>query len=69
MLSLIDEFYRDVGFDDNPNDPQLKVYNRIEALSQACKLGNVDCIRKAVTQFQNWRTNPNPDKENTLVFI
>lgn len=69
MLWLLEDFYHDVGFEDNSNDPQLKVYNRIEILRYACKLGNVDCIRRAVTQFQNWKTNPNPDKENSYVYV
>lgn len=68
MLNLLQDFYRDIGFEDNANDPQLKVYNRLEVLTQACKLGNLDCIRNSVIQFDNWKRNPNPDKSNEFVF-
>lgn len=64
MLNLIEDFYKDIGFEDNPNDPQLKTYNRMEVLSHACKLDYIDCVRNAVLQFENWRASPNPDHFN-----
>lgn len=62
--SLIDGAYKELGFTDSANDPQLVVYNRLDVLWRACKLEVVDCIVNAVRQFENWRNSPDPDKLN-----
>lgn len=58
------DLYEDTGFMDNATDGHLRVFKRVEVLKWACTLGHEDCVRNAVTQFQNWRTSPNPDKNN-----
>lgn len=67
MLALIKNLYEDTGFVDHSKDSQLQVYSRIEVLKWACKLGHEDCISNSVRQFQNWRSSPQPDKDNPLV--
>lgn len=52
------------GFADNPKDDQLVIYKRFNLLSCACELGHYDCVRNAVVQFQNWRSTPQPEKNN-----
>lgn len=69
MLALIKNLYEDTGFVDHSKDSQLQVYSRIEVLKWACKLGHEDCISNSVRQFQNWRSSPQPDKDNPLVFV
>ncbi|KAB0800418.1 hypothetical protein PPYR_06158 [Photinus pyralis] len=66
LSSLLKEVYAHVGFEDSPKDSQLTVYNRMEVLWRACLLGNIDCIRNAVTYFHNWRTAPNSDQYNPI---
>jgi len=64
MLGLLENLYKHTGFTDNPNDPQLTVYKRINILNWACSLGYDDCVRNSVLQFQNWRSSPDPDQNN-----
>lgn len=66
ILSLIEKLYDETGFVDNASDPQLTVYKRVEVLRWACSLGHEDCVRNAVTQFQNWRSSPQPDRNNPI---
>nr|CAD7438146.1 unnamed protein product [Timema bartmani] len=66
LLGLVDNLYRQTGFTDNPSDPQLTVYKRVNVLSWACLLGFDDCVRNSVTQFQNWMSTPNPDRNNPI---
>nr|CAD7394984.1 unnamed protein product [Timema cristinae] len=66
LLVLVDNLYRHTGFTDNPSDPQLTVYKRVNVLSWACLLGFDDCVRNSVTQFQNWMSTPNPDRNNPI---
>lgn len=66
VLKLLDNVYKQVGFKDNPGDPQLTVFTRVDVLTWACNLGHEDCIRNAVTQFHNWRNTPNPNVNNPI---
>ncbi|XP_031848716.1 suppressor of ER stress-induced death [Nomia melanderi] len=66
ILKLIDNVYKQVGFKDNPDDPQLTVFTRINVLTWACKFGHEDCIQNARKQFYNWRNMPDPDKNNPI---
>lgn len=66
VLSLINKLYDETGFVDNVSDPQLTVYKRVDVLRWACSLGHEDCVRNAVTQYQNWRSSPQPDKNNPI---
>ncbi|XP_066591926.1 aminopeptidase N [Prorops nasuta] len=65
-LKLLDNVYKQVGFKDSINDPQLTVFTRINVLNWACDFGHDDCVRNAVAQFQNWRTTPNPNENNPI---
>ncbi|XP_075230574.1 aminopeptidase N-like [Lycorma delicatula] len=66
LLELMTVLYEDTGFMDSLSDSQLRVYKRVEVLKWACALGHEDCVRNAVTQFQNWRSSPHPDKNNPI---
>ncbi|PNF37827.1 hypothetical protein B7P43_G09236 [Cryptotermes secundus] len=66
MLGLLENLYKHTGFTDNPNDPQLTVYKRVNILNWACSLGHEDCVRNSVLQFQNWRSSPDPDRNNPI---
>lgn len=64
VLHLISPLYKTTGFNDNPKDDQLVIYKRYHLLSCACELGHSDCVRNAVAQFQNWKSLPQPEKNN-----
>ncbi|XP_012148075.1 suppressor of ER stress-induced death [Megachile rotundata] len=66
ILKLLDNVYKQVGFKDNPGDPQLTVFTRIDVLTWACNFGHEDCIQNAVKQFYNWRNTPNPTQNNPI---
>ncbi|XP_039289965.1 aminopeptidase N isoform X2 [Nilaparvata lugens] len=66
LLQLVARLYEDVGFMDNMTDSQLRVFKRVDVLKWACTLGHEDCVRNAVTQFQNWRSSPYPDRNNPI---
>ncbi|XP_063230213.1 aminopeptidase N-like [Bacillus rossius redtenbacheri] len=66
MLQLIQQLYEHTGFTDSPSDQQLTVYKRINVLNWACTLGYEDCVLNSKRQFQNWRSTPNPDKNNPI---
>ncbi|GLG93866.1 Uncharacterized protein GBIM_01196 [Gryllus bimaculatus] len=66
MLGLVQRLYEHTGFTDNPTDPQLTVYKRVNVLSWSCSLGLDDCVRHSVTLFQNWRSTPDPDANNPI---
>ncbi|XP_022181225.1 aminopeptidase N-like isoform X1 [Myzus persicae] len=66
VLHLISPMYKITGFADNPRDDQLVIYKRSNLLSCACELGHTDCVRNAVAQFQNWKSNPQPEKNNPI---
>lgn len=67
MLALMKGLYEETGFVDLSTDSQLQVYSRVEVLKWACLLGHEHCISNSVRQFQNWRSSPQPDKDNPLV--
>ena len=66
VLKLLDNVYKQVGFKDNPGDPQLTVFTRIDVLTWACNFGHGDCVQNAMTQFYNWRNTPNPNQNNPI---
>nr|XP_033334550.1 aminopeptidase N isoform X2 [Megalopta genalis]XP_033334551.1 aminopeptidase N isoform X2 [Megalopta genalis] len=66
ILKLIDNVYKQVGFKDNPDDPQLTVLTRINVLTWACNFGHEDCVQNARSQFYNWRNMPNPNRNNPI---
>ncbi|XP_050422404.1 aminopeptidase N isoform X2 [Adelges cooleyi] len=66
VLHLISPMYKETGFADNLKDDQLVIYKRFNMLSCACELGHLDCVRNAVAHFQNWRSTPQPEKNNPI---
>ena len=66
VLKLLDNVYKQVGFKDNPGDPQLTVFTRIDVLTWACNFGHDDCVQNAMNQFHNWRNTPNPNQNNPI---
>lgn len=65
-LQLLDRVYKKVGFTDNPNDPQLTVFTRIDILTWACMYGHQDCVNNARTQFNRWRDSEDPNGVNPI---
>ena len=65
-LKLLDNVYRQVGFKDNIDDPQLTVFTRIDVLNWACTFGHEDCVRNAVSQFTSWRATADPSRNNPI---
>ncbi|XP_025832297.1 aminopeptidase N [Agrilus planipennis] len=66
MLDLTEKLYHEIGFKEKPTDSQLTIYTRFALLWRVCLLGNLDCVRNAVIQFQNWRMSPDPDRHNPI---
>ncbi|XP_018306516.1 puromycin-sensitive aminopeptidase-like protein [Mycetomoellerius zeteki] len=64
MLKLLNNAYKQVGFIDKLEDPQMTVFNRINILNWACYLDHENCVMKAVQYFKYWRNTPNPDINN-----
>ncbi|XP_076823238.1 aminopeptidase N-like [Clavelina lepadiformis] len=54
LLYLIQPLYDNVTWTDTGN--YLHKYQRVNAISTACSYGNEDCISKAASQFQLFRT-------------
>lgn len=59
--------YQKLGFSESESQSNsvLDVYNRLEVIARACKLGVRDCIVKSYQQFQTWKNSPYPDKTNS----
>ncbi|XP_014203834.1 aminopeptidase N [Copidosoma floridanum] len=66
VLKLLHNVYNKVGFKDIPEDPQLKVFTRIDVLSWACGFGHEDCVRNAIQQFGSWRDSADPNRDNPI---
>lgn len=66
ILKLIDNVYNQVGFRDNPDDPQLTVFTRYDVLAWACRLGHEDCVRSAVNHYSSWQNSSDPDGRNPI---
>ncbi|KAG5305888.1 AMPN Aminopeptidase, partial [Pseudoatta argentina] len=66
MLKLLDNAYKQLGFVDKLDDPQMTVFNRINILNWACYLDHEHCVMKAVQYFKYWRNTPNPDINNPV---
>ncbi|KAK9511955.1 hypothetical protein O3M35_000511 [Rhynocoris fuscipes] len=64
VLHLMKKLYEETGYVDYVRDEQLTIYKRAELFKWACDLGQEECVRSAITQFQNWRVSPSPDRNN-----
>lgn len=42
-------------FDQPKNDDQIYTFNRVQANTWACRLGNQECIDKAVAAFEQYK--------------
>lgn len=68
LYGMIVSLYDEVGFGGGKEDDDpLEVYKQVETVRWACHLNHDDCVRRAVTSFQSWRSSPNPDKTNPYV--
>lgn len=61
----MDGLYKDVTFEEMPDDSTLKIYMRMDLLWRACLLGHIDCIHDSLLEFRNWQHAINPDKINS----
>ncbi|XP_031788189.1 uncharacterized protein LOC100124285 [Nasonia vitripennis] len=56
VLSLIENVYNDLTYDDKDSDDQLTVLLRQEVNGKACSLGHSTCVKESKSYFDNWRT-------------
>lgn len=51
--------YSDALFNERliQNESVIEVYNRVQALTWACNLGDEKCINKSKTEFEKWMKN------------
>ncbi|KRT82229.1 Peptidase [Oryctes borbonicus] len=66
MLYLLDGLYKEITFNETPNDATLKIYMRMDMLWRACQLGKLECVQESLKQFNKWQFTINPDKENVI---
>jgi hypothetical protein len=66
LLDLLQDFYKEIGFDERENDEQLVVYNRFEVNNRVCRLGVRDCVINSIRQFETWKNSPYPDHRNSI---
>jgi aminopeptidase N len=65
-LDLLQDVYKEIGFDERENDEQLVVYNRFEVNNRVCRLGVRDCVINSIRQFETWKNSPYPDHRNSI---
>lgn len=53
VLKLLNHVYKYLGFQGKANDTRLDIYNRINVLKYACKLGHKQCIAESRTEFDH----------------
>lgn len=63
-MSLLLPLYNEVGMEEHPSDPLLKVLTRVSLMSWACNLGHEPCVNAAYDMFSLWRNSSDPDKNN-----
>lgn len=66
-MDLLENIYREVGFEDHRDSPLLTVYKRISVLKAVCHLGNKDCVNHCLRKYYEWMHQPNPDINNPCV--
>ncbi|XP_072020377.1 aminopeptidase N-like [Amphiura filiformis] len=57
MLQKITPLYNFVGWEDDPNDPLLTQYNRVNAISTACRYGMDDCRSRVSLLYMEYMEN------------
>uniref|UniRef100_A0A182PTT0 Aminopeptidase N n=1 Tax=Anopheles epiroticus TaxID=199890 RepID=A0A182PTT0_9DIPT len=65
-MDLLENVYREVGFEDHRDSPLLTVYKRISVLKAVCHLGNKDCVNNCLRKYYEWMHQPNPDINNPI---
>uniref|UniRef100_A0A182NCK3 Aminopeptidase N n=1 Tax=Anopheles dirus TaxID=7168 RepID=A0A182NCK3_9DIPT len=65
-MELLENIYREVGFEDHRDSALLTVYKRISVLKAVCHLGNKDCVNHCLRKFYEWMHQPNPDINNPI---
>ncbi|XP_041766719.1 uncharacterized protein LOC121590789 [Anopheles merus] len=65
-MDLLENIYREVGFEDHRDSPLLTVYKRISVLKAVCHLGNKDCVNHCLRKYYEWMHQPNPDINNPI---
>ncbi|XP_012252261.2 uncharacterized protein LOC105683883 [Athalia rosae] len=72
ILSLIEDIYNELGFDDIPGEDWLNTLNRRQILDWACNFGNRDCQSKALEYFAKFKASPSkntvPPNQRTAVY-
>uniref|UniRef100_A0A182T1W9 Aminopeptidase N n=1 Tax=Anopheles maculatus TaxID=74869 RepID=A0A182T1W9_9DIPT len=65
-MDLLENIYREVGFEDHRDSPLLTVYKRISVLKAVCHLGHKDCVNHCLRKYYEWMHQPNPDINNPI---
>uniref|UniRef100_A0A182R8C8 Aminopeptidase N n=1 Tax=Anopheles funestus TaxID=62324 RepID=A0A182R8C8_ANOFN len=65
-MDLLENIYREVGFEDHRDSPLLTVYKRISVLKAVCHLGHNDCVNHCLRKYYEWIQQPNPDINNPV---
>ncbi|XP_053660803.1 aminopeptidase N-like [Anopheles marshallii] len=65
-MDLLENIFREVGFDDHRDSPLLTVYKRISVLKAVCHLGHNDCVNHCFRKYYEWMQQPNPDINNPI---
>ena len=58
--------YEKVKFNDVPGDNYLTVYNRLNAVTWACKVGYKDCVDNALRLYRQWMNDPDNNESVTI---
>ncbi len=64
VMGLLLPLYTDVGMQEQPGEPLLRVLTRVSLMSWACNFGHEECVNTAFDMFSQWRRASDPDKEN-----
>uniref|UniRef100_A0AAG5CSS6 Aminopeptidase N n=1 Tax=Anopheles atroparvus TaxID=41427 RepID=A0AAG5CSS6_ANOAO len=65
-LELLENVYKEVGFEDHRDSALLTVYKRISVLKAVCHLGSKDCVNHCIRKYYEWMHQPNPDINNPI---
>ena len=62
MITLMEPYYRHVGFLETELDAHLTIYSRSDAMNWACRLEMADCIQRAREKYATQMAQPDNDR-------
>ncbi|XP_022120582.2 aminopeptidase N [Pieris rapae] len=66
VLRLLNGAVKDLGWEVSTNESVVRAQHRVDLLSTACHLQQVECLEHAVRMYTNWMLTPNPDTFNEI---